>query len=1252
MIPMSTLFLALLSAPRAEDLTLRFQRGVTTTEDLRVVELSDHRRLTLTSGEAILWEADTGRELLRTGALSTGDAWVQWSVQPEQLVGLRSDGVVHRYDPHTLRILPTPAAEQAPNRCPKPGNKEDLEWTGGLSPDGAWAFCANSAEGFRLLDIEAGGEWLTFPAEPNSQVSKARLALDAAGAPVLVYPSKRGLVRHEVLSDARTLREERAADWSPPGPAIFVKTDDGCALWRWAEDSAQPVPEGLCQPVARHAVDEGAVVLALLPEAGAGSRAVALDTQRAALLWEDPGVEELRVTPDGRQVFLREAGTREETWTLREVRSGREVQGLEVEQVGDKDKDHLPRTGAAEAAWWSEDGQHLRVALGAQESFEEEEGRRSVFSLDLATSKGGLAYPPGRPTRGVEPAGDGALLLHDPRRERTSGWSLWSGAPGEAPTTLDDCGQEGVLREVRVAGGHPVARFAQAEGPDPLVDLQSCERLAEGVTPAPLADRSDRLLALSADHVLWAPAGQAQVCSAPLRGGGQAHCVEAEREVERLVDPVLGADGALIAVTRPASGGGGELPGDDLSFNVLQNDRAEILELDLELELSRWDGGRWERLDGVPSTLVTLHPSPDGRLLAVLDRGEPQLRDARSGALRLTLDTRSAEGLSFSPDGRVVATTHASEGVKLWSTQDGALIATLVVFLDGSWAALDPQSRFERSVDGVEGLHFVYVDDAGAPESIGLDQLEHYYEEPRLLTKLLNPELEPREVVGFDLSRLPPRLSWTREGEQLQVSLEPRGGGVGRVALFLNGQEVAADVRPAEEARRFTVDLGPYQRATVGEGRDRWALQAWSADERVASRGAGTLGLDLLREADEADEIDLFAVVVGTHEYEDAQLDLRYADDDALAMAAALEAGGVAMLGSRERVHVTLLSTAAGQTRPSGEALSAAFAEIAANADPWDLLVVYFSGHGVSREGVYYYPWPEATSEDLALPATLEARALSHLELMDLIRGVPAQKRLLVLDTCEAGWAPEGGRSSLAADAQARSLQELKRRMGMTILAGAPAQKSAYEHPALGHGLLTYALLDGLRGAALHQGRLWEVGRLAQYVTEAVPRIAEELDEVAVQEPVLRAPEESVSWWFGARPEDVDAQIPLRSLDRPRMNGGQLVDFEAGYDRLHLSEATSRALFELETAFPVGYRWAPGSEAPESWRLGGLYREDGPLDLTLVSPEGQRWQVQVSGEAEGWAECAALWTNRVFEHAAGRLEAPPPTVDVAACEAL
>jgi WD40 repeat protein len=527
--------------------------------------------------------------------------------------------------------------------------------------------------------------------------------------------------------------------------------------------------------------------------------------------------------------------------------------------------------------------------------------------------------------------------------------------------------------------------------------------------------------------------------------------------------------------------------------------------------------------------------SPDGRfILTGSSDGTVKVWDAVTGA-----ETRAFRGHSgavhaaaFSPDGRFALTAGADGTVRLAETDAGRSLATLVSFGAEGWAVVDADGRFDASNGGeVAGLHWVAGD-----EVIALHQLRSRYYDPFLLAKVVGTLNEPRkDVIAFDRVALGPEVSVARpsaESMRIAISLRNRGGGIGNVRVLVNRKELVDDAcgtrrGATAESKQCVVDVAdapllPGQENTI-------EVVAWNIDETVASRGVVVIRTP---PAAQEHEPELYAIFVGISEYASPSLRLNYAAHDAEVMASAVELGARRLFGT-QRVHVTRLITAdTGARAPTRKNIESAFAA-ARRAAPEDVLLVYLSGHGTAIADDYVYPTRDATTLALNDSASRARDAVTGRDLAEWIRQIPALKQVMILDTCAAG-AVAGRLERSERSSLARALERLSSRTGFHVLTGSAADAFSYESHGLGHGLLTYALLHGMKGAALREREYIDIMSLFQYAADEVPRLGSKADPV--QHPQIYAPR-GLSFDIGRLGIEERARIALREarpVVRPR----------------------------------------------------------------------------------------------------------------------
>jgi hypothetical protein len=281
-----------------------------------------------------------------------------------------------------------------------------------------------------------------------------------------------------------------------------------------------------------------------------------------------------------------------------------------------------------------------------------------------------------------------------------------------------------------------------------------------------------------------------------------------------------------------------------------------------------------------------------------------------------------------------------------------------------------------------------------------------------------------------------------------------------------------------------------------------------------------------------------------------------------------LEIGAGKLFGA-ENVHLRLLTTDAKEEtgQPTKKNIAAAFADVMQKAKPTDVLLVYLSGHGVNlrtEKDSYYYLTTDARSLDAENnPALRELSTISSVELRNWLgaKDMPL-KEVLILDTCAAGAANEEllklvDKRDVPPD-QRRAVEFLKEATGTIILMGSAADKSSYEASKYGQGLLTYALLEGMKGRSIEEGSRLNVSRWFQNASEDVPQLAQSIG--GIQKPVIAAP--SGTGFPVALLDPVDqAKIPLAAI-KPELLHLSCHD-DHDHDPLGLAAAVREQLREI-----------------------------------------------------------------------------------------
>lgn len=616
----------------------------------------------------------------------------------------------------------------------------------------------------------------------------------------------------------------------------------------------------------------------------------------------------------------------------------------------------------------------------------------------------------------------------------------------------------------------------------------------------------------------------------------------------------------------------------------------------------------WD-ITSVTAVTVFLAPNHSGMRAAVLteserwvatanDDGSLTLWDAASGQQirRLSAHTGSAERVVVAEKAGVIISGGSDGELKFWSLTEGNEILSYYIFGKDDWAVVDVEGRFDAATPDTKGLYWS-VDN----EPIELSQLKTRFFEPGLFGKHVKTNPEPlSDVPQFRRPELYPRVELDRSSaDKIVIRLSDRGGGIGRVAVSINGKEVTSDARslPANSRRRIRdgrltleVDLSGDSRVELG-GKNEIVVRAFNSEGYLASRGQ-LLEFTTSGSATKS-EPNLWVIAVGVSDYVGKEIDLRYAANDAQAIAEALRLGGVRLFGEA-KTRVTVLSSAAADMdkQPTKKNIVAALRK-AQNSNPADIVILYFSGHGLTREDRdrdFYYLSRDARSGDLSDPAVREEYAISGSELTELTKRYPAKKTVLILDTCASGRAME----KLFAPrdvppGQILALDRLKDSTGFHVLAGSAADSVSYEATRFRQGLLTYSLLEGLRGASLKDEEYVDVQLLFQYAADRVPELARGVG--GIQKP-LQSGRPGNSFVIGQLTRDDRAAIPLETAKpvfiRSRFND----EFSLLDDDLSLSSTLNERLLAF-TQQGKDVVYFPVDDYPEAYRLVGTYQQEG-----------------------------------------------------------
>lgn len=455
------------------------------------------------------------------------------------------------------------------------------------------------------------------------------------------------------------------------------------------------------------------------------------------------------------------------------------------------------------------------------------------------------------------------------------------------------------------------------------------------------------------------------------------------------------------------------------------------------------------------------------RIVTASDDQTAMTWDAATGERQLTLTGHTGAVMAawFARDGKRIVTASEDGSARLWEAATGHELCALFTFDAGKdWLVVTPEGLFDGSLGGRERVSF-RVGNGLTVVPVDRFFADFYY--PGLLAAVMKGE-RPKPTATF-AAQVPPAVRITApadkavaQADSLDVAVEVTdlGGGMSGLALYHNGIRVLApgdSVKDGKTTRRvFKVKLT--------EGENRLEAKASSGDGGWQSEPARllvTYNKPLVQP-------DLYVLAVGVSEYADAGLSLKFAATDAKKLGDVFDRRGRQIY---KGVRVTYLLD--GKATRAG--LREALEEIAKEAQPRDTFVLTVSGHGTTLGQRYYFLPHEFEGKKFATTEeNVKNQGIPIDELGELLRQVPALKKVLVLDTCGSGGATgllQKGRNPFAFRGE---IERLNRAEGVFTIAACAASEEAQEPKELGHGVLSYALLAGLR--AVDKGPLENKG--------------------------------------------------------------------------------------------------------------------------------------------------------------------------------
>lgn len=433
-------------------------------------------------------------------------------------------------------------------------------------------------------------------------------------------------------------------------------------------------------------------------------------------------------------------------------------------------------------------------------------------------------------------------------------------------------------------------------------------------------------------------------------------------------------------------------------------------------------------------------------------------------------------------NGKYLISSSADQTTKLWNLQSGELLASLFVSRTNDWVCWSPQGYYEASAGGEKYIGWL--------KNNGIGHLSDYYpvnfaasefHKKDILVKIIEMgsyEAAQKEL-GFETVMLSnvvaqqPKIKWISPA-QIQNANHEESTVVIEAEVesntSLTSLKILIDGRPRtipldneiSDDGKFTYHI----KKEIAIEKPEVYLQIFAANKetkitsnsrKVTKQSDGNTSNELDMNFDleamfksstnvEMSKTNIYLLAIGVSKYENSELDLTFADNDADAIASIYSKQVSGTLFNEVKVNKLTNAEA------SKSNIVAGFKWLSENATSKDLAIVFIASHGLNYEDNFYIIPHDVKLDDI------KNTAVSWTDCSTVMSSLPSQV-LMYVDACNSG---QLGKDITRSD-NTESIRKLSSdENGVVIMSGSTGDESSLESPEWQHGAFTAALIDGL----------------------------------------------------------------------------------------------------------------------------------------------------------------------------------------------
>ncbi|MFL5730759.1 MAG: caspase family protein [Cytophagaceae bacterium] len=522
-----------------------------------------------------------------------------------------------------------------------------------------------------------------------------------------------------------------------------------------------------------------------------------------------------------------------------------------------------------------------------------------------------------------------------------------------------------------------------------------------------------------------------------------------------------------------------------------------------------------------PNPILSLAYKPARTLLyaGYLNGDIVQWNESNGDSLKLLkAHSLSVKGLDVSDNSRhLVSGSHDSKLI-LWDADKGEQVATFISLDSSNYLIFTPDNYYKGTKDGMQAVAFrqgtklfafdqfdlqfnrpdIVLERLGYADTALIRSYKRAYQK-RLKRMGFSPEMFNNDF-HFPMAELtyPSESVYHQQDLSFGIKVWDDKYKLDRVNVYVNDVPVHGRNGISLTAKN-TSEYSFTENLPLSNGKNRISVSV------LNSKGVESLkeSFEISYEA-KNQKPDLYIYSIGTSNYKDERMNLKYAGKDAQDM--------VSLFQARTDLFGTIHQESLVNEKSTLENIAALKAKLL-QTKPDDYVILFVAGHGLLDKNLDYYL---ATYDvDFNNPSH---RGLAYEKLEDLLDGIPARNKTILIDACHSGEVDkeevtlaikektEEGEVSFRAfgntvvtrvglensfELMKDLFTDLRKSTGTTIISSAGGAEYAMEGEQWKNGVFTYSLIKGLKNkeADLNQDGTIMLSELQNYLQKNVSEL-------------------------------------------------------------------------------------------------------------------------------------------------------------------